>query len=179
MSSFVTGQIIEARCSRCRDVTGHVVMACLDGMPIKVECRACGSVHKYSAPGAAPRQKAETTVRVKAGHARTAAVDATVKAEKAIERMAEMVAEKKAAAPRLSKAEQASQRKAEENEQLWGQAMASVRGEAAPYNMNGSFPVRSLVEHPIFGTGVVLELLPPDKADILFREGVKRLRCVC
>ena len=85
MSSFVTGQIIEARCSRCRDVTGHVVMACLDGMPIKVECRACGSVHKYSAPGAAPRQKAETTVRVKAGHARTAAVDATVKAEKAIE----------------------------------------------------------------------------------------------
>ena len=178
MSSFVTGQIIEARCSRCRDVTGHVVMACLDGMPIKVECRACGSVHKYAAPSAAPRQKAETTVRVKAGQGRAAAVDATVKVEKAIERMAEMVAEKKAA-PRVSRAEQAAMRVAEENEQRWGQAMASIKGEAAPYNMNGSFPVRSLVEHPIFGTGVVLELLPPDKADILFREGVKRLRCVC
>ena len=178
MSSYVTGQIIEARCSRCRDITGHVVMACLDGLPIKVECRACGSVHKYTAPGAAPRQKAETTVRVKAGHARAAAVDATVKAEKAVVRMAEMAAEKRAA-PRISKAEQASQRKAEENEQRWNQAMAVVIGEAVPYSMNGTFPVRSLVEHPVFGTGVVLELLPPDKADILFREGVKRLRCVC
>ena len=106
MSSFITGQIIEARCSRCRDVTGHVVMACLDGMPIKVECRACGSVHKYTAPGAAPRRKVETTVRVKAGHARAEAVDATVKAEKAIERMAEMAAEKKAAEKRVAELEQ-------------------------------------------------------------------------
>ncbi|MBQ4616494.1 MAG: hypothetical protein IJB29_07305 [Mailhella sp.] len=177
MSSFVTGQIIEARCSRCRDVTGHVVMACLDGMPIKVECRACGSVHKYTAPGAAPRRKAETTVRVKAGHGRAEAVDATVKAEKAIERRAEQMAEPKA--PRISKAEQAAQRKAEENEQRWGQAMALIVAEPVAYNMNASFPVRSLVEHPVFGTGVVTELLPPDKMDVLFREGVKRLRCVC
>ena len=36
MSSFVTGQIIEARCTRCKDVTGHVVMACLDGVPVIV-----------------------------------------------------------------------------------------------------------------------------------------------
>ncbi len=178
MSSFITGQIIEARCSRCRDVTGHVVMACLDGMPIKVECRACGSVHKYTAPGAAPRRKAETTVRVKAGHARTEAVEATVKAEKAVERLHAMAAEKKAA-PRVTKAEQASQRKAEENEQRWNQAMAVIVSAPVPYNMNGKFPGSSLVEHPVFGTGVVLEMLPPDKMDVLFREGVKRLRCVC
>ena len=178
MSSFVTGQIIEARCSRCRDVTGHVVMACLDGMPIKVECRACGSVHKYAAPSAAPRPKAETTVRVKAGHGRAEAVDATVKAEKAVERMASMAAEKKSA-PRISKAEQASMRMAEENEQRWSQTMATIVGTAEPYNMNGKFAVRDLVEHPVFGTGVVVELFPPDKMDVLFREGVKRLRCAC
>ena len=178
MSSFITGQIIEARCSRCRDVTGHVVMACLDGMPIKVECRACGSVHKYTAPGAAPRRKAETTVRVKAGHARTEAVDATVKAEKAVERLHAMAAEKKPA-PRVTKAEQASQRKAEENEQRWNQAMVSIVSQPVPYNMNGKFPVRTLVEHPVFGVGAVVELFPPDKMDVLFREGVKRLRCAC
>ena len=176
MSSFVTGQIIEARCSRCRDVTGHVVMACLDGMPIKVECRACGSVHKYSAPGAAPRPKAETTVRVKAGRDRAEAVDATVKAEKAVERIAMQAAEKKAA-PRLTKAEQASQRKLEECEQHWNQAVASIAAQPVPYNMNGKFPVRTLVEHPVFGIGAVVELFPPDKMDVLFREGVKRLRC--
>ena len=175
MSSFVTGQIIEARCSRCKDVTGHVVMACLDGMPIKVECRACGSVHKYAAPATERRAKSETTVRVKAGHARAEAVDATVKAEK---RVAAAV-EKKPAAPRLSRAEQQSARRAEENEQQWNSIMARTVAEPVPYSMTGTFPLRSTVEHPLFGTGVVMELLPPDKMDVMFREGVKRLRCVC
>ena len=52
---------------------------------------------------------------------------------------------------------------------------------AAPvaYNMNGTFPLHSLVEHPTFGVGSVVELLPPDKMDVLFRDGMKRLRCVC
>lgn len=39
--------------------------------------------------------------------------------------------------------------------------------------------VDSLVDHPVFGTGAVLELLPPDKMDVMFKDGVKRLRCVC
>ena len=44
-----------------------------------------------------------------------------------------------------------------------------------PYNAI----VRTLVEHPVFGVGAVVELFPPDKMDVLFREGVKRLRCAC
>jgi hypothetical protein len=165
MSSFVTGQIIEARCTRCKDITGHVVMACLDGIPVKVECRACGSVHKYSAPEATARPKTETTVRVKAGHTRAEAVDAKVKAEK------------RAAASHRSDVQ--TTRKAEACEQRWGQLVAQVSSDAVAYNMDASFSVRSLVEHPVFGTGVVLELLPPDKMDVQFREGIKRLRCAC
>jgi hypothetical protein len=105
-------------------------------------------------------------------------VDATVKAEKAVERIAAQAAEKKAA-PRVSKAEKASQLKLEESEQRWNQAMASIVAQPVPYNMNGKFPVRALVEHPVFGVGAVIELFPPDKMDVLFREGVKRLRCAC
>ena len=112
MSSFVTGQIIEARCSRCKDITGHVVMACLDGMPVKVECRACGSVHKYVAPEAQARPKVEKTVRVKAGHNRAEAVDATVRAEK------------RAAAPRPSREQQQLARRAEEIENRWNSLVA-------------------------------------------------------
>lgn len=175
MSSFTTGQIIEARCTRCRDVTGHVVMACLDGLPIKVECRACGSVHKYTAPGASPRRKAETTVRVKAGRTRAEAVDATVKAEKAITR----ILCDKPAEPKLTRAQKDSIRKAEENEQRWQQAVNGIAAAPVPYAINGTFAEGTLVEHPVFGIGAVVELLPPDKMDILFREGVKRLRCVC
>ena len=116
---------------------------------------------------------------MKAGRDRSEAVDATVKAEKAVERIAMQAAEKKAAAPRVTRAEKASQLKLEENEQRWNQAMASIVAQPVPYNMNGKFPDRTLVEHPIFGIGAVVELFPPDKMDVLFREGVKRLRCAC
>ena len=167
MSSFVTGQIIEARCSRCKDITGHVVMACLDGMPVKVECRACGSVHKYVAPEAQARPKVEKTVRVKAGHNRAEAVDATVRAEK------------RAAAPRPSREQQQLARRAEENENRWNSLVAGRAATPVPYSMNGTFAVNTLVDHPVFGTGAVVELLPPDKMDVMFKEGVKRLRCVC
>ncbi len=167
MSSFVTGQIIEARCSRCKDITGHVVMACLDGMPVKVECRACGSVHKYVAPEAQARPKVEKTVRVKAGHNRAEAVDATVRAEK------------RAAAPRPSREQQQLARRAEENENRWNSLVAGRAATPVPYRMNGTFAVNTLVDHPVFGTGAVVELLPPDKMDVMFKEGVKRLRCVC
>ena len=167
MSSFVTGQIIEARCTRCKDVTGHVVMACLDGVPVKVECRACGSVHKYVAPEAQARPKVEKTVRVKAGHNRAEAVDATVRAEK------------RAAAPRPSREQQQLARRAEENENRWNSLVAGRAATPVPYSMNGTFAVNTLVDHPVFGTGAVVELLPPDKMDVMFKEGVKRLRCVC
>ncbi len=167
MSSFVTGQIIEARCSRCKDVTGHVVMACLDGMPVKVECRACGSVHKYVAPEAQARPKVEKTVRVKAGHNRAEAVDATVKAEK------------RAAAPRLTKDQKQQAHRAEENEQRWNSLVAGRAATPVAYSMTGTFAVNTLVDHPVFGTGAVVELLPPDKMDVMFKDGVKRLRCVC
>ena len=41
------GDRIEARCTRCNDITGHVIVALVGGEIVKVECRACGSVHKY------------------------------------------------------------------------------------------------------------------------------------
>ena len=167
MSSFVTGQIIEARCSRCKDITGHVVMACLDGLPVKVECRACGSVHKYIAPEARVRQKMEKIVRVKAGHNRAEVVDATVKAEK-----------RTVSSPH-SREEKIAVRRNEENEQRWNDLVAGRAAAPLPYSMTGSFAVDTLVEHPVFGTGAVVELLPPDKMDVVFKTGLKRLRCSC
>ncbi|MFR6517800.1 MAG: hypothetical protein ACLUPV_00325 [Bilophila wadsworthia] len=38
------GDRIEARCTRCNDITGHVIVALVGGEIVKVEC-ACGSVH--------------------------------------------------------------------------------------------------------------------------------------
>lgn len=113
------------------------------------------------------RPKVEKTVRVKAGHNRVEAVDATVKAEK------------RAAAPRPTREQQQMSRRMEENEQRWNSLVAGRAAVPAAYSMNGTFAVDSLVDHPVFGTGAVLELFPPDKMDVMFKDGVKRLRCVC
>ncbi len=51
------GDRIEARCTRCNDITGHVVVALVGGQIVKVECKACGSVHKYYPPVSAKASK--------------------------------------------------------------------------------------------------------------------------
>ncbi|MCQ2444937.1 MAG: hypothetical protein MJ061_05570 [Mailhella sp.] len=172
MSSYQTGQIIEARCTRCRDVTGHNIMACVDGVPVKVECRACGSVHKYAAPVQRAPERREKAVRIKAGSDRGTAVEAAVKRSAAAEQV------RAAAAPKpVSKSEQKAVMKAEQAEKDWKAVVDRIAAEPVPYAMDASFSLGTLVMHPVFGLGAVVELLPPDKMDVLFREGPKRLRC--
>ena len=70
------GDRIEARCTRCNDITGHVIVALVGGEIVKVECRACGSVHKYYPPATPKEAKGKTAVcRVKAGETRKEAVN--------------------------------------------------------------------------------------------------------
>ena len=81
MSSLAPGQRIEARCTRCRDVTGHVIVALVDGQVAKVECCACGSVHKYYPPEAPAREAKSRAVRVQSGRERGEAVLAQARKE--------------------------------------------------------------------------------------------------
>lgn len=70
------GDRIEARCTRCNDITGHVIVALVGGEIVKVECRACGSVLKYYPPATPKEAKGKTAVcRVKAGETRKEAVN--------------------------------------------------------------------------------------------------------
>ena len=160
------GDRIEARCTRCNDVTGHVIVALVGGEIVKVECCACGSVHKYYPPVAARQSGAKETVcRVRAGSDRKEAVSAARPASTAQGTVKSSV----------SKAQKA----ALEIEQAWQRSMNQTLAEARPYSMHEHFAVGDVVEHPKFGNGVVQELLPPDKMQILFRDGTKLLRCLC
>ena len=47
------------------------------------------------------------------------------------------------------------------------------------FSISQSFAVGDVVEHPKFGSGVGQEVFPPDKMQILFRDGAKMLRCAC
>jgi hypothetical protein len=51
------------------------------------------------------------------------------------------------------------------------------QAEAIPYDMNQPFRLKNVLIHPNFGLGIVQLVLPPNKIDVLFRDGRKRLRC--
>ncbi len=158
------GDYITAKCRRCNDVTGHVVMLVLEGEIAKVECKACGSVHKYWGSGepAAPKKQSPSMRVVKAGQTREAAKElGTPKAAKVTRTTA--VARQKAAL--------------QKNESAWQEAMVRLSAlSPQPYSMVTPFQQDDFVDHPTFGRGVVIAIIRPDKMEILFQEGVKVLR---
>lgn len=153
------GDRIEARCTRCRDVTGHVVVALVGGQIVKVECCACGSVHKYYPAKEEKTVTAAAPRRVRAGSDRTA----------------------------LMQAAQAKQyggtralHKAQAMENTWRTALERPSAPAPKlYTMGVVLAVGDIVEHSVFGMGAVQAIIRPDKAEIIFREGVRLLRCAC
>jgi hypothetical protein len=135
------GEIIESHCRRCNDRTGHAIVSFIDGAVAKVQCRACGSVHKHRA------EKASTG----------------------------------GASSRSSKSKSKSRPKDHQQPAIdprW-QEQIETRDthQAKPYSMDCQCVKNELLEHPRFGTGVVQELVAPNKVRVLFQEGEKLLRC--
>lgn len=162
------GDYITAKCGRCNDITGHVVMLVLDGVITKVECKACGSVHKYreTRPVRPGRVKEEGVRHVRAGQSREQAKEIGVsKAPRS----------QSASGPKLSVAKRRSSAKLES---AWQEAMVRHSAESPlPYAMGNTYAPQDYLDHPVFGRGEVLSVTEPDKMDVLFQEGVKTLRC--
>lgn len=157
MSAHAVGGIVEAICGKCNDVMGHTIMAMVGGEIVKVECRACKSVHKYRPPvrGAAGRE----TQTLKRGRNGSPALSGQ-----------SAVAPKKTAARKVDTAL--------DRQQAWQNAMRDHDpGTARPYAISEAFAVGEAMTHPVFGAGVVTALVPPDKMDVLFALGTKRLLC--
>lgn len=180
-SLYSPGQRIEARCTRCRDITGHVIVVVVDGEPAKVECCACGSVHKYYPAENKARPVKERPLRVQSGQERGAAVLNRSSIRTRAEQAAASAPQSSAAQriPKLSRAEQQSAKLREELERQWQDAVARNPGTPKPYAMDQAFLLGSLMDHPSFGVGMVLSVTPPDRIEVLFREGIKALRCHC
>ena len=49
--------------------------------------------------------------------------------------------------------------------------------EAIPYSMTATFRPNDLVDHPMFGLGVVTATIQPDKIELTFKEGTKKFIC--
>ena len=50
-------------------------------------------------------------------------------------------------------------------------------GEATTYSMQATYRLDEIIKHPTFGLGKVVQLVPPNKVEILFQAGRKLLRC--
>lgn len=153
------GDRIAARCTRCKDVTGHVIVAFVDGAIARVECRACGSNHKYYSADQ-DRHIGKTQGIRDSVPGRTKAKKQTSGMPKNTDRKSRLAAEKA--------------------EQAWREALESSAGRRAKaYALDLELSPGDVVEHPLFGTGSVQAVQRPDKAEVLFYDGKRLLRCRC
>lgn len=142
------GDIIEARCTKCREVLNHRIVAMVEEKVVRVECNTCNGVHNYHAPPVAKEAKAPKSAS----------------------------ASKPRSTPAVPRVPKKDPTEAEREE--W----ASLRptfdlDKALPYNMNERFNVKRLILHPSFGIGIVKAVIVPNKMQVLFKEGIKLLRC--
>ncbi|MDR2727050.1 MAG: hypothetical protein LBC10_03555 [Deltaproteobacteria bacterium] len=167
------GDAVASRCKRCGDITGHTVVALVGDKIVKVACRACGSTHRYLPPQDAKPARKETARRVGQGVSRADAIRKAFVTE-----ASSFAAAVSPSAGRVTGARAAKAAQTLEDE--WRRAIAPAPGSSArPYAMQERFAVGEVIEHPVFGSGLVRETLPPDKMRVLFRDGLRLLRCVC
>lgn len=137
------GNTIETRCTRCKGVLNHTIVAMVGEKIVRVECSTCHGVHAYH-PVKVPKEPA-----------------------------AAKGTQKKTAAPRKTKADPETVARAE-----WEALQPDMdAAQAIPYDMTRIYRVKNLLSHPNFGLGVVQLVIPPNKIDVLFQSGKKRLRC--
>ncbi len=146
---FQPGDSVEAQCGKCKGVTRHAVVVVERGEAMQVQCTFCGSRHKFKPKDSAGNQAARARKTASGPKKATGGKKAT-------------------------KAAQASAAILRE----WEDAVAAADPtQAKPYSMNSAFEEGDLVDHKKFGMGIVSQVIVPDKMEILFRDGIKLLRC--
>jgi hypothetical protein len=135
------GDFIEARCTRCRTVTNHTVIAMVEDRPVRVRCNTCNGDHNYRPP-----QQKQVAARTRTVSTR----------------------------PTRSTAKSRAAADQDQLQEILNQAEPDL---ALPYSMDRAYKPGQIVSHPVFGLGVVKEVLKPDKVEILFTCGKKLLRC--
>ena len=125
------GDPIEARCTKCRKNTDHIIVTMAEEGPVKVQCNACSRQHKYRPPTAAKKPAVRRTID-----------------------------------PKVSERKE------------WEQLRPSMdSAKASNYSMTDAYKVKALINHPVFGLGLVQRVAGPHKVEVLFEVGKKTMRC--
>lgn len=136
------GDRIDARCTKCRKVMNHTLVAMVDQKPARVKCNTCGGEHNYRNPDAPKKTKATS------------------------------------ATPRKTRAPRVKPDIREVERQEWETLRPNMNSaKAVDYAMDGKFLVDTLINHHVFGLGLVQEIRGIRKILVLFQDGKKLLRC--
>ncbi|MGM0578894.1 MAG: hypothetical protein ACQEXJ_24440 [Myxococcota bacterium] len=138
------GGDVDAYCTRCKMDLAHTIVAMVGRDPVQVKCNTCDAFHKYRPP------KSERGRR-KAGSARSSRRRST----------------RSTGGRRSTRAAPS----AEEAEGSWLDAL-SARAQAEPrrYDVRETFTEDDVIEHPKFGKGAVVKVLPPNRMRVLFSD---------
>jgi len=79
-----SGDTVEARCTRCKTVLNHTIVALVDGRIARVVCNTCRGEHNYHPPAAT--RKSTTAAPGTAGAAKVARPRALKKDPEAVDR---------------------------------------------------------------------------------------------
>ena len=142
------GDIIESRCTKCREVLNHRIVAMVEDKVVRVECNTCNGTHNYYPPPSAKEAKAPKATTASKPRSTSATPRASRKDPTEVER------------------------------EEWASLHPTFDYEKAiQYDMNGRYLVKRLILHPVFGAGIVKAVIVPNKMQVLFKEGIKLLRC--
>ena len=66
----------------------------------------------------------------------------------------------------------------EEERERWAEMRPGmIEAKAKDYSMDGLFKKRDLINHPVFGLGLVEKKAGPRKIEVLFEDGCRTMRC--
>ncbi len=151
------GDDVESRCLKCKAVTSHTIIAMTGDTIAKVQCNTCDARHNYRPP-IAEKMKVASTRRRRDG----------------VEVVSRSKAVKAKMNTHLSTGKKTSAKAVNFEALIQGKDINA----AIPYAIDAILSAGDIVNHSIFGLGVVSEIVPVNKAYISFREhGTKLMAC--
>ncbi len=148
----VGGEVV-AYCTKCRLDLDHRIIAMVASSLVKVECRTCGSHHRYHRPMADRVAEARGALSPRAPRASSPSLPRSPSARALAEAQAD-----------------------NEREKVWQSRIAGQPSSAfKAYSPRSTFEQDSLLRHTKFGDGYVVRVIDSGKIDVMFSDGSRVL----
>lgn len=175
------GSDVDAMCTRCKALSGHIIVAMVGTTIVKVKCNTCGSEHRFKP--VTPEKRPPAVTRSRSGQTAPARGRTSADGEDTGEFPKEYKPKvKPARAPAsgkdssVAKAGGKSGKNQPDPAELFAQAFAGKEGNPVHnYSPRQTYAKDDLVQHPAFGVGVVLANRDGGKMDVLFPSGARTL----